>query len=164
MKVFLRTSIVLLLMVSCSSDKFKKKNRTFHASVEEAISPETIAARKEAHQRLSEFDEALLHRQPGYDCFNLKLEYITEEGVEYLWAKNIILDHNSYYGVIDETPELTTEVKRNDSILIPNEKIVDWVFLNYDTLKGGFTIRQALEKMSAEEKRSFFEEYPMVIE
>jgi uncharacterized protein YegJ (DUF2314 family) len=142
----------------------RKKTSGFSSSIEKSHSLETAESIEISHRTLNEFEDALLNPKPGYDCFCLKLPFSIPEGVEYLWAREIWIENGSYYGVIDSTPEVTEEVKHDDTLQIPDTRIIDWMYLNHDTLVGGFTIRSAVKALTPEEKEKFFNEYPMVIE
>jgi uncharacterized protein YegJ (DUF2314 family) len=46
-------------------------------------------------------------------------------------------------------------VKMGEKVLIDKKDITDWMYLDNNTLKGGYTIRVIYNRMSKEERKKF---------
>jgi len=71
---------------------------------------------------------------------------------------------NTYSGTVNNVPEATNEVKYGDTVLIYQDKISDWMFIENGKLRGGFTIRVLCKKMTEGERQKLFEESGFIIE
>jgi uncharacterized protein YegJ (DUF2314 family) len=61
-------------------------------------------------------------------------------------------------------PESTTDVKIGDKIQILNDNISDWMYVDNQKLRGGFTIRVLRKRMTESERKQFDAENGLIIE
>lgn len=101
---------------------------------------------------------------PDFKYFALKTRFKTANGGEHIWVSNISLKDNKYYGVVDNLPESTTDVKIGDTIQIVNENISDWMYIDNQKLRGGFTIRLLRKRMTETERKQFDAVNGLIIE
>lgn len=108
-----------------------------------------------AIQTLDSFKVALLSKNKDYKYFALKSRFITPNGSEHIWLKNIILKDKKYVGIVANLPESISDVKLGDTISILKNNITDWMYLDNKKLRGGFTIRLLRKRMTEPDKKQF---------
>lgn len=121
------------------------------------------AAISMAKNTIDEFDKALLSRDPSYTDFAIKKPYKTESGHEHMWIGSITLAEGKYRGVVNNDAESTKEVKYGDTVLVGRDEISDWMYLDNNVLRGGYTIREVRNKMNKEEQKKFDAETGFII-
>jgi uncharacterized protein YegJ (DUF2314 family) len=129
---------------------------------EDAIMNQAIET---AGKTIDNFDIALISKNPAYTDFAIKKKFPTPAGGdEHMWIAGITLDKGIYKGYINNEAEETTEVKYGDTVLVRKDEITDWMYLDNNVLKGGYTIRAIRKKMSKAERRSLDESLGFKIE
>ncbi len=118
---------------------------------------------KNANQTLEDFNEALKSNNSNYKYFALKTRFTTASGGEHIWVSNIEMKDYNYFGVIDNLPQSTSEVKIGDTIKIEKNNISDWMYIDDKRLAGGHTIRLLRQRMNDEEKKQFDKECGFII-
>ena len=119
---------------------------------------------KTAKQTLSKFNEALQSKNPNFGYFALKIPFKTPKGKEHIWVSHITIKESKYFGVVDNLPEATSEVKIGDTIQIVNERISDWLYIEKGKLRGGYTLRLLRKRMTETERKQFDNENGLIIE
>ena len=109
------------------------------------------------------FDLALKNNSSKCENFSIKKPYKTDSGTEHIWISNVVLKRDKYQGIIANTPEYINEIKLGDTVLVAKNEISDWMFLENNILKGGYTIRVIRDKMSQVEKKQFDNENGFII-
>lgn len=105
---------------------------------------------------LTSFDSALNSKNPSYRLFALKCRFAKPDGGgEHIWVSNISLKNGNYFGVVDNLPSTTTEVKIGDTIEIKKRAISDWMYLRGTTIRGAYTLRVIRNRMSPQERKVF---------
>jgi uncharacterized protein YegJ (DUF2314 family) len=163
MKKLLSIIIILFAIYSCkNSSKVERENEPTIYNVEHEDA-EMNDAIKKANRTLNEFNIALKSNDSNNTFFGLKMRFKAEDRNEHIWIGNIKQNGNKYYGVVDNLPEYTTEVKQGDTIEIDKEKISDWMYLKNSELRGGYTIRLLRNRMTEAERKQFDAESGMII-
>lgn len=85
-------------------------------------------------------------------------ERINSVDIQFVWLSSISLRNNKYFGVVDNLPESTTEVKMGDTIQIKTDDISDWMYIDGNRLRGGYTIRVLRNRMTDTERKQFDKE------
>jgi uncharacterized protein YegJ (DUF2314 family) len=160
------TLLIVIGLVGCNSNQTTKTEREGEPTIYSVIDTDTEMneAIKTANETLDKFNEALMSSNPNYKSFALKTRFKTPNGGEHIWLSNITLKDNQYYGVVDNLPELTTDVKIGDTVQILKENISDWVYVDNQKLCGGFTIRLLRKRMTESERKQFDAEIGLIIE
>lgn len=132
----------------------KKKGKDGDLYMVEQENKRMTKAIDSANRTIARFDRALKSGNPGFRDFSLKVRFnMPDGGGEHMWLNRITWSTGNYYGVVDSYPEYTEEVKQGDTLLISKERISDWMYVDDDTLRGGFTLRVIRDEMTAEEKK-----------
>jgi uncharacterized protein YegJ (DUF2314 family) len=166
MKRNLLTTLILIGLLSCETNQTGRTERagepTIYSVTDEDA--EMNAAIKTANQTLDKFDDALKSGNPEFSFFAIKTRFNTPDGGEHIWISDILRRDNKYFGVVDNLPESTTEVKVGDTIQIANDNISDWMYLDNQKLRGGYTIRLLRNRMGDKERAQFDAESGLIIE
>ena len=157
--------LVALTLVSCNSKQNKTEREDEPAIYDvDANDNEMNKAIQTAVSTIDQFKTALQSENPNYSYFALKTRFETEDGGEHIWISNIVLRDDSFYGIVDNLPESTTEVSVGDTIQIVNSNISDWMYVDGQKLRGGYTIRLLRQRMTDAERNQFDQENGLIIE
>ena len=157
--------ISCIFLFSCNQDQ-KVIKRTGEPDVLqiEGTDARMNGAIKKANETLSLFDAVLASKDTSITGIALKVRFDTSNGGEHLWLTDVTKKNGHYNGVIGNSPTATTAVKLGDTVLVPDEDISDWMYVEEGKLRGGYTIRVLRDQMSDEEKKTFDEENGLIIE
>lgn len=160
MNFFMKQPILFIgfLIVSCNSNTQKQiigKDSTSIIIVEQGDRQMEVAISK-AQSSLPKFDSALYINNPDYNSFALKVRfaYGTDNG-EHIWLTDITKNKGEYVGVVNNEPEYVSNLKLYDTIRINKKDISDWMYLDKDILRGGFTIKLLRDRMTKRERAEF---------
>lgn len=118
-----------------------------------------------AKNTIALFDEAIKSKNLSYTDFAVKKRYETgNDGGEHIWVAILEVINGNYKGVVNNDAEVTKEVKYGDTVIIRRDEITDWMYIDNNTLRGGYTIREIRNKMSKEERKIMDKEIGFTIE
>lgn len=118
-----------------------------------------------ARQSLGIFNTALKSGADSLQSFSLKVRYDMPDGYgEHIWLNEVSLNDGVYTGIVNNVPDVITEVKFGDTVTVNNDRISDWMYLANNKLRGGYTLRVIMEKMSPEERKKMQEQSGFIIE
>lgn len=166
MKQNLLTLVILFGLVSCNNNQTNKTERNGEPTIYHVtnIDAEMNDAIKTANQTLDKFNEALKSGNPNFGYFALKTRFNSSNGGEHIWVSSITLKDNKYFGIVDNLPASTTDVKLDDTIEIKNANISDWMYIDNQKLRGGYTVRLLRSRMTEQERKQFDEGNGIIIE
>src|ERR1039458_6451528 len=151
--------ILLPFFLSCTSNQSIKKISPqklgldttafiYSVTAEDALMNSAI---RKAKNTISKFDEALKSNNPSYSDFAIKKRYETAVGGgEYIWIAGIKNINGNYKGFVNNDAEKTNEVKYGDTVIVRKEEITDWMYLDNNILRGGYTIREVRNQLNKE--------------
>ncbi|MBP6432536.1 MAG: DUF2314 domain-containing protein [Ferruginibacter sp.] len=154
-------SILILFFCSCNSNQSEKSISTDKLGLDTASETYSVTgsdismnlAIEKAKKTISEFDIALESNNPLYTDFAVKKRFNTkDDGGEHMWIAGIKIVNGYYHGFVNNDAEITTEVKYGDTVIVKKSEITDWMYLDNNTLRGGYTIREIRSKMTKEER------------
>ncbi len=166
MKTQILTILLLVVLISCNcrqTNKIERKGEPTIYSVQDNDKEMNQAIGK-ANQTLDNFRIALQSNNLNFKYFALKIKLKNTKGVEHIWVSKVTLKDNKFFGVIDNLPESTLEIKIGDTIKIDNDKISDWMYIEKGKLRGGYTIRLFRKRMTEIEQKQFDKENNIIIE
>jgi uncharacterized protein YegJ (DUF2314 family) len=118
-----------------------------------------------ARQTLQQFNDALKSGADSLESFSLKVRYNVPDGQgEHIWLNEIKVNNSVYTGIVNNVPDVITQVKFGDTVTINNDNISDWMYLANNKLRGGYTLRVLMDKMSPEEKKKLQAQSGFIIE
>ena len=153
--------IFLLFGISCSNNQSNKHiaynklglDTTADTYSVIAEDPSMNSAIGKAKSTIHEFDEALKSKNLRYTDFAVKKRYRTSDGGgEHMWIAGIVLKDGYYRGFVNNDAEKTTEVKYGDTVIVLKDEITDWMYLDSNVLRGGYTIRAVRNQLSEDER------------
>ncbi|HEX8377380.1 MAG TPA: DUF2314 domain-containing protein [Pedobacter sp.] len=160
----LLTMLLCLGLIGCTNGQIKREGEPTIINIQDG-DKEMNDAIKKANDTLDEFKNALNGKKAHLQYFALKTRFNTPIGGEHIWVSNIQLKNDKYWGVVDNLPESTSDVKLGDTIQINNNNnISDWMYVDNGKLKGGFTIRVLRNKMTPADRKQFHDENGLIIE
>jgi uncharacterized protein YegJ (DUF2314 family) len=108
--------------------------------------PEMQAAIQKAQATLDEFVTAL--QRPGDRVFAIKAAMPTPDGShEHIWVGSVAYADGVFTGTIDNEPVNLPNIKLGQQVQIPRAHVSDWLILNGEEMRGGYTI-EILSKRS----------------
>jgi uncharacterized protein YegJ (DUF2314 family) len=123
------------------------------------------AAINKAKKTINQFDQALKSNNPGYADFAVKKRYKTPDGGgEHMWIAGISIVSGNYKGFVNNDAEKTNEVAYGDTVFVRRAEITDWMYLENNILRGGYTIREVRSRMNKEEGNKMEEDLGFKIE
>ncbi len=158
----MRYKIILLFVIICSYACTSRSQSNIVTTGDDDA--EMNAAIEKAKSSFTDFTTAFSSKKSRFTSFSVKVPFVTTEGNEHIWISEISKQKDNYFGIVDNLPESTSEVKLGDKIKIEPAKISDWMFVEDGKLRGGYTIRLIRKRMTEEERKEFDTDLPFVIE
>ena len=163
MKRILITLILSLSLINCKkNNSVQRENEPAIYKVEE-VDAEMNTEIEKAKQTLPQFYKALESKNRNYDGFGIKMTFPYDKGNEHIWVNSLFKKKNEYFGIIDNLPEFTSEVKQGDTVKIESDRISDWMYLKNSELEGGYTIKLLRLRMTIKERANFDKVSGMII-
>ena len=99
-------------------------------------------AQARARATWEEFAVALSEAEPGRGGYAIKKKFDCPSGdIEYMWLRVVSFDGEVFHAVVDNEAVRTKEVAYGDKVEIRPEDLADWMYLEGNLLRGGFTMR-----------------------
>lgn len=101
-------------------------------------------AAEEARVRFPEFAIAFESGDPDSDpdgAFSVKAPFEENGQVEHMWVAVEELLPGAVRGVLGNDPRFITKLRSGDEVTIPLDEIEDWMILEKQGMRGGFSIR-----------------------
>jgi uncharacterized protein YegJ (DUF2314 family) len=150
MRSFIIGISLALILFACSSVK---------PTQEAGVDKEFNTAVEQAHQSLDVFVKNLQSPKPTQSLYALKVHFDYPDGTsEEIWVDEVYYDNGKFTGVLFDASSKNLGYKNGDKINIPEEDILDWMFLEDNVLVGGYTIRLAYQRMTPQEKETFLKD------
>ena len=149
----------LVTLVACGqTTKTERQGQPDIYSVEDS-DKEMNEAIKKSRQTFDIFLTTFKNPKSNQTSFSVKMPFPTSDGAEHIWLVNIESAGGKLFGQVDNLPENVSSIKLGDKIEIEKYKISDWFYIENNKLIGGLTIRVLRDRMSADEKKQFDEEF-----
>lgn len=150
-----RITAVLLsyIFVACTSPQPA-------APTQEPITTEEFnKAVAQVHDTLDVFVQTLRSPKPSQSLFALKVHFdYPDTTSEDVWVDDVHYENGKFYGVLYDVQSKNMGFKNGDKVKIPEDIILDWMFLENNVLVGGYTIRLAYEHMTPEQQVMFLKD------
>lgn len=148
-----------LLLVSCTFSPV-----TEAAPTSAGTDAELEAAMQQARDSLPTFIETIATPHTDRTLVAVKVRFTPPgESPQDIWVDEVTYTDGVFRGSVgDDIPAL--RLKFGQKIVIDEQDIVDWMIVEDGKLIGGYTIRLAMQRMSADERERFLESLDYVIE
>lgn len=124
---------------------------------------------QQARRTFDDFKLALEMKDSTMSNFFVKEEFIVKEGnrtrQEHLWIRDIHSAGDQLKGIVDNQPIATKDVKANDTIVIDENKVSDWMYYKTEPnekearIIGGYSVKFMRSKLTDAEKKDFDAKY-----
>lgn len=149
-----------LAFTACKKqDEFAKPYQVIADKEKEMAQLDSITL--EARQNFDDFKLAVQMKDTTMTNFFVKQEYKipNADTFEHLWIRDVAYYNDTLKGVVDNTPTLTKEVKHNDTIVIDDNKISDWMYYKGRKIIGGYSVKFERNKLNDAQKAEFDKQY-----
>lgn len=164
MKQLILLVLVAIVLVSCDNlSKTEREGEPVIYNVEDTDEGMNLAIEK-AKERFVDFENAFTADSMSFSDFAIKCRFKTESGGEHMWLTDVTVQDGNYYGVINNVPENTSELKFGDTVKIVKDNISDWMYVDNGRLRGGYTIREIRNRLTDTERKQFDSEIGLIVE
>ena len=163
----------ILFCMACNSNTANKiitdNNNTLDTSKDiyyvGSEDPGMNSAINNAKMSLDKFDIAFKSNDTAFMDFSIKKRYNTPTGGgEHMWISVINISDSGYTGYVNNDADETTEVKYGDTVFVSKSEITDWMYLDNNILRGGYTFRESRNHLSPTERAKMDKELGFKIE
>ena len=112
-------------------------------------------AMEAARQNLVLFDRALKSADSNFYGFAIKKRFAVGDSGEHIWLNHVRFYKDGYKAVINNEPIIANNIKLGDTVFVTKNQISDWMYIDKNILRGGYTMRVELKRMSARVKAEF---------
>ena len=122
--------------------------------------PTMAAAITKAQGSLESFRAVLAAPPAGTKSFSVKVGFPwgIKDDREHIWLAEPKLDATTVTGTINNEPIDVTSLKLGEVVTAPLKDLSDWMYVENGVLRGGYTLRVLLDKMSPEARSKMLSE------
>jgi uncharacterized protein YegJ (DUF2314 family) len=145
--------LLLLGLTACSrSSPDAPKDEVIYVKSGDATMAAAIA---KARASLESFRAALAAPPAGAKSFSVKVGFPwgIKDDREHIWLTEPKLEATTVTGTINNEPVDATSVKLGEVVTAPLKDISDWMYVENGVLRGGYTLRVLLDKMTPETRQ-----------
>jgi uncharacterized protein YegJ (DUF2314 family) len=151
--------VLVLSLVACSRSKAagEQKDEVLYVK---GSDPAMSAAIANAQATLDNFRGALAAPPAGTQSFSVKVGFAwgTKGEREHIWLTEPKFDGASVSGKINNDPVDVTTLTLGQAVTAPVKDVSDWMYVDNGVLRGGYTLRVLLDKMSPEARKKMLDE------
>jgi uncharacterized protein YegJ (DUF2314 family) len=137
------------------------KENIKYVSTNDAVMSRAIATAKKTSNN---FIQAFRHPKPSFHGFSVKKPYLIKgQRFENMWIGDLHEVGDRLEGRITNTPVEATEVREGQLVSVKLNEVIDWMYIDGNSLVGGYTIKLFYERMNKEEKKSFLNQAGFII-
>jgi uncharacterized protein YegJ (DUF2314 family) len=145
--------LLLLSLAACSrSSSDAPKDEVIYVKSGDATMAAAIA---KAQASLESFRAVLAAPPANTKNFSVKVGFPwgIKDDREHIWLTAPKLEATTVTGTINNEPVDATSVKVGEVVTAPLKDISDWMYVENGVLRGGYTLRVLLDKMSPETRQ-----------
>ena len=118
------------------------------------------AASAKAQATLESFRAVLAAPPAGAKSFSVRVGFAwgIKDDREHIWLTEPKLEPATVIGTINNEPVDVTSVKLGQVVTAPLKDVSDWMYVENGVLRGGYTLRVLLDKMSPETRQKMLGE------
>jgi uncharacterized protein YegJ (DUF2314 family) len=151
--------ILLLGLAGCprSSATSEQKDDVVYVKGNDAAMSAAIA---KAQATLDTFKCALAAPPVKAESFSIKVGFAwgTKGEREHIWLTEPKFDGTSIQGKINNEPVDATNLVLGQAVTAPLKDVSDWMYVEDGVLRGGYTLRVLLDKMSPEARKKMLDD------
>lgn len=154
----LEFGLLLVGLTACSrSSSDAPKDEVIYVKSGDATMAAAIA---KAQASLESFRAVLAAPPAGSKSFSVKVGFPwgLKDDREHIWLTEPKLEATTVTGTINNDPVDVTSLKLGQVVTAPLKDVSDWMYVENGVLRGGYTLRVLLDKMSAETRKKMLSE------
>jgi uncharacterized protein YegJ (DUF2314 family) len=117
--------------------------------------PAMAEAFRKARATLSTFLALAAKPPPGTAGFAVKIGIREGGRTELVWVHPFAQDGDRFSGRLNNTPRMVGRVGAGDSVTFSPADIVDWMYIEGETMRGNFTACALLKGAATQERQAF---------
>ncbi len=166
---FIGFLVMVLFIIGCK-DSVKQGGtvveREGNSSIHmvESEDKEMKKAIAEARASVSTFIANLQNPKPDQTYFSVKKMFTDGPYKEHIWLTEVTYDGQYFLGVVANEPVDVRNIGYGDDVSVSPTEISDWMFVEKNKLKGGYTIRALKKKLSHDKQKEYDQSLPFEIE
>lgn len=95
----------------------------------------------EAKSKLGDFVQVMESRSEHATGFSIKKGFKADNGeTEYIWVEDVKIVEGGFEGKIGKKPVNNIGVKLGDAVTVATDDVVDWMYMEQSSLRGGYTV------------------------
>jgi uncharacterized protein YegJ (DUF2314 family) len=166
----MRKPLLLLLCITLAGcqrhaddEKQKEKDAVVYVKSED---PGMTAAIAKAQDTLVNFKVALAKPPPNSSRFAVKVgfPYGTQNDREHIWLKDPTFSYDKVTGTVINQPVDVKDLKFGQTVTAPVKDVSDWMYVQGQAMRGGFTMRVLLDKMTPDERQKMLKDLGVVLD
>jgi uncharacterized protein YegJ (DUF2314 family) len=126
--------------------------------------PQMNAAVQKSRDTVDQFIAALDDPGPAQTSFAVKMKISDGTHTEHMWVNSVRHENGRFFGTLGNDPDLVQGVKFQDPVDVAKEEISDWMYIDDNTLVGGYTLRVLRDRMTAAEREEFDRRVPFRVQ
>lgn len=107
---------------------------------------------EQARRTMSEFETVLKNPDSTQKNFAVKVALPHSAGVEHIWLAKPEMETDSVVGTVETMPMYVKTVTAGQRVRIDRDVISDWMYMENGKLRGGYTMRIALDELPEKER------------
>jgi uncharacterized protein YegJ (DUF2314 family) len=145
LRTLLALPLLTLALVGCHDKKKEGESddaSAFPAAMEvNSDDPAMAEAMREARKTLPVFLAAMQDHPGTMHDFSVKAMFEQGGHVEHMWVNPVMFDGKAFHGRLNDDPTEITSPKRNDRVVAKPTGVSDWMYIDGNKLRGGYTLR-----------------------
>jgi uncharacterized protein YegJ (DUF2314 family) len=105
-----------------------------------------------ARKELATFEALTKSPMAGKTNFGVKVAIPHAGGEEHIWLGQPTFEADSVVGIVEDKPIYATGVTQGARVRVDRDAISDWMYMENGKLRGGYTMRVAIERLPEEQK------------
>lgn len=116
---------------------------------------EMTKAIQDARSTVDVFVKHLQDPGPDQTYFSIKGQFKEGDKSEHMWLSEVSFKDGEFHGKIGNEPNSLRKIKLGDSVKVAKGEISDWMIIEDEELRGGYSMRLLRNRMSPEERKRF---------
>ena len=150
LRSLLAAALLALTVVACGGDSADQAQTSVVYT--DKADPEMNGAISQARAELDEFVKAVTSPAPTQTKFGAKVAIPHAGGAEHIWLAQPMFEADSIVGIVEAAPLYLKGIAAGDRVRVDRDAISDWMYLDNGKLRGGYTVRVAIDRLPEDQR------------